>query len=126
MNLFQLGVFKLHSGEDSQFKIECGALTDDDLNCIAYLLSLRVPPFGSVLGIADGGLRLAQAMSKYTTEGSLLIVDDVYTTGNSINSFLAAQGCEAYGAVIFARTPTPRWITPLFSLFPELIYSLQK
>ncbi len=50
-----------------------------------------------------GGLRLAQAMQPYvSSSGPLLIVDDVLTTGQSMEKHRA--GREAIGAVIFMRS----------------------
>jgi orotate phosphoribosyltransferase len=120
MNLFQSGFYTLHSGRISTFKIDCDALTDDDINTIALLLAQRLPAFKTVEGVPSGGLRLAEAMSKYATQKTffgvpkLLIVDDVFTTGSSMEKHRG--GREATGAVIFARGETPNWITPLFSM----------
>jgi hypothetical protein len=120
MALFQLGKFKLHSGATSRFKIECDSLSDEDLECLAHLLSERLPSFGSVEGVPRGGLRLADKMRKYVTSGPLLIVDDVLTKGTSMNEHRA--GREAIGAVLFARAQSiPDWITPLFQISPILI-----
>jgi len=35
MNLFQFGDFSLHSGSKSKWKIECDALTDEDVEALA-------------------------------------------------------------------------------------------
>lgn len=113
--LFQLGNFKLASGREANYKIECDALTDEDWTCLAYLLFQRLPMFGKVEGVPTGGLKLAEKMQIYCTRGSetLLIVDDVYTTGGSIEAHRGDR--NAIGAVIFARTRVvDRWITPLF------------
>ena len=57
--------------------------------------------------------KLAEKMQKYCTGMSnLLIVDDVYTTGGSIRKFAGDR--SVIGAVVFARTKPPDWITPLF------------
>lgn len=122
MNLFQTGVVKLHAGGYSNFKIDCDALTDEDIDSIALQLILRLPMFAEVEGVPQGGLRLAEAMKKYSTPFQpirvqpLLIVDDVFTTGTSMEEHRAER--KAIGAVIFARADTPDWITPLFSLTP--------
>jgi len=117
MNLFQLGSFVLNSGRPADFKIESDALTDDDWKCLAYLLSKRVAPFGSVEGVPRGGLKLAGYLKEYATEGPVLIVDDVLTTGGSMDRVRA--GRTANGAVVFARGVTPDWITPLFVMREE-------
>lgn len=117
-SLFQLGKFKLASGMESSYKIECDALTDDDWACLAYLLFQKLPPFGSCEGVPTGGLKLAQAMQKYCTPGAtaVLIVDDVWTTGKSMINYMLERGIQGIGAVIFARGPVDRWVTPLFTM----------
>lgn len=111
--LFVLGDFTMHSGDIGHWKIECDALTDADIECLAYMLSERLPRFGWVRGIPRGGLRLAAAMEQYVTHGPVLVVDDVLTTGASMEE---ARTESSIGAVIFARGECPSWITPLFSL----------
>jgi hypothetical protein len=120
LGLFTLGFFTLHSGEHSPYKIDCDFLTDNDIETLAYMLKRRLPVFGSVEGVPTGGLRLAEALRKYQRPvgAPLLIVDDVYTTGGSMEAHRG--GREAIGAVIFARKPlTHSWVTALFSLTPE-------
>jgi hypothetical protein len=117
--LFQRGDFQLHSGEHSNFKIDCDALTDTDIETAAFLLSKRLPAFGKVQGIPQGGLRLAAAMRLYATAGPLLLVDDVWTTGRSLN--LACGGAReggrhTLGAVLFARKPPDSWVKALFTM----------
>lgn len=114
-SLFQLGDFTLSSGARSSFKIDCDALTDADWECLAYLLSLKVPAFGSVEGVPSGGLKLAKKMQKYKTVGPLLAVDDVLTTGMSILKYSQDQP-NAIGAVIFARSRCPLGVTALFQM----------
>ena len=127
-NLFQKGEFHLHSGEVSDWKIDCDALTDADLETIAEQLVKRLPPFGRVSGVPTGGLRLAEVLGHHVTDGApLLIVDDVLTTGSSMEEHakecltaLSRLGINppepTLGTVIFARGKCPDWITPLFTL----------
>ena len=115
MNLFSTGAFTLNSGQPTNFKIDCDHLTDRDIATCAMLIADLVPPFGIVEGVPTGGLRLAEALEKYAGGPSerLLIVDDVMTTGYSMEE--QRQGRDAYGAVIFSRTSDwPSWIRPLF------------
>lgn len=117
--MFKAGRFELHSGEQSNFLIDCETLTDADLEALAEQIAARVPPFGQVEGVANGGLRIAEVLSKHAggPSGQLLIVDDVLTSGGSMEEQRA--GREAYGAVIFCRgTDWPSWIIPLFILNP--------
>lgn len=118
MNLLQRGDFTLASGQVSKFKIDCDALTDEDIETIAWMIqdNLR-PKFGSVEGVPTGGYRLAEAMKKYCTpdESTLLIVDDVWTTGGSMRKWRGGR-YDSYGAVIFARQPVEPWVLPLFTM----------
>lgn len=124
MGLFQTGYFLLHSGLHSNYKIDADALSDEDIATIARMLVDRLAPFGEVEGVPQGGLRLANELRKYARPGverkgwygatSLLIVDDVFTTGMSMEEHRGWR--VAQGAVIFAREETPEWITPLFRM----------
>jgi hypothetical protein len=118
--LFQTGVFALHSGERSSFKIDCDALTDGELTTLAGLLVSRLPAYYTVEGVPRGGLRLAHILREKASDSPhdpLLIVDDVYTTGNSMEEH--KDGRWAIGAVLFARRPvTHPWITPLWTMAP--------
>lgn len=111
--LFQRGEHQLHSGGSSRWLIDVDALSDESIEAAAEWLASLLPPFGSVVGIPEGGLRLAKAMEKHATEGPVLIVDDVLTTGASMET--EREGHEI-GAVLFARGPCPEWVTPLFEL----------
>lgn len=122
--LFQAGRFELHAGEVSFFKIDCDALTDTDIKTLAMMIAQRVPPFGTVEGVPTGGTRLADALRVYARPGhlrrgsfgakELLIVDDVWTTGTSMENQRGSR--DAIGAVIFARREPASWVTPLFTL----------
>lgn len=120
MSLFQLADVTLHSGRKSFFKIECDALTADDFAAAAGMLVRILPAFGRVEGVPRGGISLAEAMRSYITEGPLLIVDDVWTTGISMEAHRA--GRDAIGAVIFGRGPIHvDWVTPLFMIARPLV-----
>ena len=125
MNLFKAGMFKLHSGSTTDFKIDCDALTDEDLEAVAQVLARMLPPFGRVEGVPRGGLRLAEAMSHWAggPPDRLVIVDDVLTTGKSMEK--QKRGREAYGAVIFARGPCPPWVLPLFTMRSPLLVATE-
>lgn len=122
MGLFSLGQYKLHSGSFSPWKIDCDVFTDKDIECIADLIAERVTPFSYVVGIPRGGSRLADALRQHGQDvpSTLLIVDDVLTTGKSMEEFRLqmAKDTEMYikGAVIFARGKCSDWITPLWKL----------
>lgn len=123
MNLFQFGEVTLASGQVSDFKIECDALKSEDWDCLAYIMSKRVPVFGEVHGVPTGGLELQYRLEQYAVEGvnRRLIVDDVWTTGKSMSEF--SQGLiETHGvmpltfAVVFCRGDAPSVLIPLFTM----------
>lgn len=117
MNLFQTGEFTLHSGKKSNFKIDCDALTDNDLETFATLISNNMD-WNIVIGVPKGGEALANKLVKYNDPKStnMLVVDDVLTTGASMEEYnLQHKNC--IGVVIFARSPCPDWITPIFQMW---------
>ena len=134
MNLFQLGDFKLHSGEKSSYKIECDALTNDDWKALASIVFKMVGLFSSVEGVPEGGLKLAKELSFFVSNtGPHLIVDDVLTTGASMEAlwqknladsfyspYRTIDGKAIVGVVIFARGPCLPWIRPLFQIHERL------
>lgn len=124
MVLFRLGSFKLHSGGHSDWKIDLDALDDEDVAMLAKLGARLVGKFDCVTGIPRGGLRLAEAVSEYISddEGApCLIVDDVLTTGGSMEKAKeellseAAPGTRVIGLVAFARGPCPPWVKAVFT-----------
>jgi orotate phosphoribosyltransferase len=116
MALFIDNEFTGHAGSTLKFKIECDALTHEDIEAIAAIIA-RTHTFSKVHGVPRGGLRLAQALEKYVSpDGLTLIVDDVLTSGMSMEE--ARKDCkdEILGIVIFARGPCPEWVKPVFQL----------
>jgi len=113
--------FKSHSGLNLQWKINCDSLTDNDLNTLAYIVSEKYT-FYDVIGIPTGGNRLSKALLKYADKrtNTLLLVDDVLTTGNSMEEFrkeLSLKHGHIQGVVIFSRTKEQfDWIDPIFKL----------
>jgi hypoxanthine phosphoribosyltransferase len=78
--------------------------------------------FGVALGIVRGGIRLAENLEPYAVQDApfnVLIVDDVLTTGQSMEQFRAKLPPQIHwdyviGWVIFARTEPPKWINYMF------------
>ena len=110
--LFARGEFLLASDSVSDWKVECDALTDADVHTLAILMSRIVGSYGSVEGVPTGGWRFAKELESFIVpgraDGPLLIVDDVFTTGGSMERHRA--GRDAIGVVAFARGPLPEWI----------------
>lgn len=115
MNLLTLGEFRSHSGLTLPFKVECDALTKEDLDTAAAYIAKVVGPFSAVEGVPRGGLRLANALWPHSHQGGgLLIVDDVWTTGASMHEQRA--GRKAKGAVLFAWNIPDWWVDAVFVL----------
>jgi len=126
MTLFRLGRFTSHSGLVLDWKIECDDLTPEDLECLASIGYELIGDFGHVVYIPDGGARFAQAMQQWCSPESprVLLVDDVLTTGRSMERFRDRMILhpshrpkqDVLGLVIFARTIPPPWIRAIFTL----------
>ena len=93
MSLFKFGSFVAASGKTLNWKIECDSLTNEDWDCLASIGASLVQPFYKVLGVPRGGLRFAEALRKYENPKgtSFLLVDDVLTTGGSVERSMAQQ-----------------------------------
>ncbi len=127
--LLQRGTFTLSSGAVSGFKLVCDAFIEENADELAWAICEMVGPFGSVEGIPRGGLRLAEALRPPLTSATagfqpvsglpLLLVDDVFTTGGSMERHRG--GRDAVGVVVFARGPLPSWIRAIFSM-PECFW----
>ena len=107
MNLFHLHETVLSSGRRSDWKVECDVLIKADWDWAAWVIAHQAD-FSEVEGVPTGGLPLAAALERYRLTGGLLIVDDVLTTGQSMEKQRA--GRPATGFVLFARGPLPSWI----------------
>lgn len=120
MPLFERGDFTLASGVKSPWKIECDALTLDDWGTLALMLAERLPPFSVVYAVPDGGLLLAEALDDYASEGPALVVDDVWTTGGSMQRYISRYRINweiaPLKAVVFARTRVPEGVVALFTM----------
>jgi orotate phosphoribosyltransferase len=123
VSLFKDGKFTAHSGKELGFKIDCDALTDEDWATMASLAASR-QEFGRVVGIPSGGLKFAAALEKHVTPGHevILIVDDVMTTGGSMDDmrkkvFEEVPSGIIEGIALFSRADViPYWIRPIFQL----------
>jgi orotate phosphoribosyltransferase len=127
-DLIKFGTFKSHSGLNLPWKIECDSLSNNDIEAFAAIIS-GVLNFKEVIGVPTGGLRLAKALEKYAVPTDigidLLIVDDVMTSGNSMEELKNKELKRrhkinlpyiVHGVVLFSRCEHPYWIHPIFEL----------
>lgn len=119
-DLFQFGWFASHSGFQLPFKIDCDAWSDRDLEGVADLLQWKFA-FSEVHAVPSdeapprnpAGPRLARIIRGRCamTEGyPPLIVDDVLTTGRSMEEFRRElmrnrPPAVPIGFVIYSRAP---------------------
>lgn len=119
-HLFNTGLVTLSSGRESNFKIDCDALTDEDWAALAEVFFQGYGGgWGAVEGVPRGGLAFAQHLAKYSMSREesfektgwlawveVLVVDDVATTGSSIRRLarsFASKGFSVDCAVAFSR-----------------------
>ena len=126
-DLFQSINFKSHSGLDLNWKIECDALSHLEWYTISKMIMEVSPPFREAIGIPRGGIKLATLLNESAATGNekdpICIVDDVLTTGESMEHFLSQywrnrRPFTAIGWVVFSRAQTPDWVQALFQM-PE-------
>ena len=125
-HLFKSGDFKSHSGLDLSWKIEMDALSDSEWFTIKKMIMEYSPPFKEVVGIPEGGVKLGNLLNEHATgdeKDPVCIVDDVLTTGESMEYFLSQYQRNrrlmpfmAIGWVVFARGPCPHWVSALFQM----------
>lgn len=134
MTLFQKGKVQLRSGRESNYKIECDALTADDWAGIAAAMIeegvVKAKGFRTTFGVPRGGFALANALQPYAASGPeanglpVLICEDIVTTGGSMERHLAhlretkyiAPETPVLGVVFIARGKCPDWVTPLLQM----------
>ena len=116
MNIFIREDFISHAGLPLTWKVECDALTDEDYEALAKIVSEKMT-FRDVKGIPRGGIPFENALKQYCTNNDndrLLICDDVYTTGTSMREVYEK---DAIGVVVFARNEiTDDWIKAIWQL----------
>ena len=124
-HLFQSIDFKSHSGLNLNWRIECDTLSSSEWATLSNMIMESSPPFSKVLGIPQGGVKLAALLNEHATgneKDPVCIVDDVLTTGASMEHFLSQYSRNrdipfmAIGWVVFARVKTPEWVTALFQM----------
>ena len=110
MNLFQYKPFVSAAGIYLDWKIECDALTKEDWESIARISYKSIPSFKFALGVPEGGIFLAYAIDHYANRDAekILIVDDVWTTGSSMQKYAANLNLDNWiGFVAFSRGKLP-------------------
>ena len=121
-NLFVEETFVGHSGGTLHWKIEMDTLTDVEWKCIAkMIMEYETRPFQAAIGIPRGGLTLSMYLNDYSTQNPkdpYLIVDDVLTTGGSMEEFKKEHfiNRRTIGWVVFSRTKPAGWIRSLFQM----------
>ena len=123
MNLFQSVDFKSHAGLDLSWKIEMDALEDAEWVTISQMILELSEPFREAIGVPRGGTRLGKLLNQHGTgkrDNPILIVDDVLTTGGSMEEFkrkrLFRNPTKYIGWVVFARGFPPQWCRALFQM----------
>ena len=123
IDLFQKVDFKSHAGLDLKWKIEMDALSHGEWECIAQMIMELSLPFKEAIGIPRGGNILGKLLNQHGTgkrEHPICIVDDVLTTGLSMNEFRRKRQwrnpSKYIGWVVFARSKPPDWVTALFQM----------
>src|SRR5690606_30643895 len=109
--LFKWGNFISAAGLELTFKINCDALTEEDWDCIARSCVSHLPKFGDVIPVPTGGIPFAKAFEQFKEPSCprTLVVDDVWTTGQSFGKVLMNRHLFQWvGCVAFARGPVPR------------------
>jgi hypoxanthine phosphoribosyltransferase len=128
MQLFLKKDVILHSGQPTDFKIECDALSYPDIEMLAFVISKKYK-FRDVYGVPSGGIKFEAALANYRNTHDLslpiLIIDDVLTTGHSMNDYrkkLTQERPDAniIGVVIFSRGKCPAWVDPIFQMWKEI------
>ena len=121
-NLFVEETFVGHSGGTLHWKIEMDTLTDVEWKCIAkMIMEYETRPFQAAIGIPRGGLTLSMYLNDYSTQNPkdpYLIVDDVLTTGGSMEEFKEEhfKNKKVVGWVVFSRKNPASWIKTLFQM----------
>jgi len=125
MTIFVKEDFISSAGLKLDFKIECDGLDRADIETLAYIISKRYM-FQKAIGIPRGGVELAKTLEKYSRpeydEYPWLIIDDVLTTGRSMNEMRKSLKKQfpdkvIWGVVVFARGKCDLWITPIFRMW---------
>jgi hypoxanthine phosphoribosyltransferase len=117
MNLIQYKPFVSHSGRELSWKIDCDAFSDSDWENIACIIKSKFS-FSKVIGIPRGGLPLQYHLEPFAKDGHpILIVDDVLTTGMSMEEArFRVDRQSSIGVSVFDRGRRPDWVKSIFTV----------
>ena len=115
MNLFVKENFISHSGNKLDFKIECDALTDEDIECIAYIISKKYT-FSNVFGIPRGRLWLQ------SRERAAALKRENYTCECCSRKQSKAKGKEVYVEVHHINGI--RWNDVIAFIYQQILVNL--
>ena len=119
MSIFQFGWFSSHSRFQLPWKLDLESLNREDWDSLAKLISWKFA-FRAVYGVPKGGVQLAAALRPYAEPGyPMLIVDDVLTTGRSMEEARTRLGVmdePVIGVVVAARGVCPSWVWPILTV----------
>lgn len=119
------GDFTLKSGQKSDYKIECDALTPEDWMGLAVMAMHILPKFKRAYGVPRGGVPFADALNTLSrqrydvlpADSPSLVCEDVWTTGGSMRAFRDREFSRAaidagfvIGVCVFARNPPEDWV----------------
>lgn len=123
--LFQTGAYTFNSGVRSPIKLECDKLSDSEIETLALIGAHQVCHFGVIVPVPkgksdspiDNAKRLAEALAPYARSScpTILIVDDVWTTGGSMEACRIDRHSSEHrcvvGWVAFAYQKPAPWVT---------------
>lgn len=128
MGIFQRGLFIFSSGRRSDWKVEIDKADDEDIKTLALRGIEKLDGFSKVIPVPkgksgspiDNAKRIAEVLQPFAEPDNehlpVLVVDDVYTTGDSINAEMKLHGYNVMGLVLFAHAKPPPWINAVWIL----------
>jgi orotate phosphoribosyltransferase len=124
MSFLKYGQFKGASGKILDWKIECDAFDLDDWIAAAKMAQKIIGPYRAVYGVPRGGVPFAAALASFVDPQahSILVVDDVWTTGKSLYEYVNTipglkPSYDAWkGLVVYSRNPMPSRIQSIFQV----------
>lgn len=123
-SLIESGKFTLSSGQETAWRFNEEGLSDETLDALAKIVCRTW-----IVGLADqivpaehGGIRFANALRykhakiENGRKQHTLVVDDVFTSGRSMERERLKYEEPVIGLVILERKPSPTWVYPIFTV----------